>query len=185
MVQGVVDLAEVFGDRSGGLQVQELVDAVALARAVALADQRPQMPVLDREGDQAARPAGDMPGQGAADRCFAYHAGGQVVAVIVTGGLELPAADEVPADPRGMVAGALRVWAAADVQGKDYWWKAVIPSVRYSRPAGRRAFRDRRPFSSDGTESPAGQASPRACRVRDHAEWIVLRIDRFPDDHAM
>ena len=30
-LQGVVDLAEVLGDRAGGLQVQELVDAVALA----------------------------------------------------------------------------------------------------------------------------------------------------------
>jgi len=31
VVQGVVDLAEVLGDRPGGLQVQQLVDAVALA----------------------------------------------------------------------------------------------------------------------------------------------------------
>jgi hypothetical protein len=174
VAEGVVDLAEVLGDGPGGLQVQQLVDAVALARAVALADYCPQVPVLDCEGDQAARPAGDMPGQGspepgsadvavrvgrdgvftagpgrslidladevldaAAHRgerqrparpaaavgreqqpgrageafqdsdgghdlrnrdpwCFTHYAGGQVVAVIVAGGLELPGTDEVP-----------------------------------------------------------------------------------------
>ena len=67
VLQGVMDLAEVLGDRPGGLQVQELVDAVALTRAVALADQRPQVPVLDREGNQSAGPAGDVPSQGAAE----------------------------------------------------------------------------------------------------------------------
>jgi hypothetical protein len=53
-----------------------------------------------------------------------------VVAVLVGGGLELHAADEVPSCPP--VRAGNGVGAAAGAQAQDYWWKALIPSVHYS-----------------------------------------------------
>jgi hypothetical protein len=62
-LEGVVDVAEVFGDRAGGFEVQQRVDAAAGPGCVALADDRAQVPILDGQGYQPARPSGDVPGQ--------------------------------------------------------------------------------------------------------------------------
>ncbi|MFJ7246491.1 hypothetical protein ACIQWA_17830 [Kitasatospora sp. NPDC098652] len=63
LLHGLVHLAEVLGDRAGSLEVQQIVDPAAASRPVALADQCAHVTVLDRQGHQPARTAGDVPGQ--------------------------------------------------------------------------------------------------------------------------
>lgn len=53
---------------AGGLDVQEVVDAVAAAGCVASADGGAQVAVLDREGDQSSGAPYDVPGQRASER---------------------------------------------------------------------------------------------------------------------
>ena len=70
VLEVVVQGGDGVGDRAGGLQVDEVVDAVAAAGAVSLG--RPveggaHVPVLDGQGDQPVGPAGDVPGQAPAE----------------------------------------------------------------------------------------------------------------------
>jgi hypothetical protein len=62
----------------------------------------------------------------------ALHSGGLVVAVVVGRGLVFVAVDQVPFEVALGVG--LGVGAAAGPQAQDYWWRALIPTVRYSSP---------------------------------------------------
>lgn len=104
-------------------------------------------------------------------RGLALHACGQIVAVLVASGLELPAAEEVPTDTRGLITGAAEfgVRAAADVQGEDYWywWRVLIPTRDYCIP--RRIWEpDRRCPRGRGRDrrflgKPARHVNPTGC----------------------
>jgi hypothetical protein len=66
----VVQGGDGVGDRACGLQVDEVVDAVAPAGGVSLGrplEGGPHVPVLDGQRGQAVWPARDMPGQAAAE----------------------------------------------------------------------------------------------------------------------
>lgn len=54
--------------------------------------------------------------------------GGEVVAALVHGGLELAGADQMPR----LLAADGRVGTAARAHGEDYWREGVIPTVHYS-----------------------------------------------------
>jgi hypothetical protein len=60
-------LGGVVSGGEGGFDVEDAVQAAAAAAGVAVGGSRVQdgahVPVLDREGDQAARTAGDVPGE--------------------------------------------------------------------------------------------------------------------------
>ncbi|MFF5650830.1 hypothetical protein ACFY8N_20725 [Streptomyces collinus] len=96
----VVEAGDGVGDGADGLDVDQFVDAIAAARGVPLGDQRgAQMAVLDGQGDEPARAAGDVPGQSAAEAPCADRSvrvgrddlAGQVVA----GGFGVGPGDEV------------------------------------------------------------------------------------------
>jgi hypothetical protein len=60
----------------------------------------------------------------------AFHAAGKMVAVFVDRGFVFAAADQV--SPRNAIRIAFGVGATARSQAEDYWWRGVIPTVRYS-----------------------------------------------------
>jgi hypothetical protein len=68
--QVVVEVDDGVGDGAGGFDVDEVVDAAAGSGGVAVGDRGEgcaQVAVLDRQGDEAAWAAGDVPGQGSSE----------------------------------------------------------------------------------------------------------------------
>ncbi|MFD9787814.1 hypothetical protein ACFWYX_28220 [[Kitasatospora] papulosa] len=86
---------EGVGGCPGGLDIEQVVDAVAAAGGITGADGGAHMAVLNRQGDQPSRAAGDVPGQGAAeaartDRAVRVWRDGLVRTVQVAGQLRGP-----------------------------------------------------------------------------------------------
>ena len=163
----VVQGGDGVGDRAGGLEVDEVVDAVTAAGSVSfgrpLAKRGAHVPVLDGQGYQAVRPARDVPRQApaeaaGADLARAGRRGWPRPGSAVTGRLAVHPGGEVP-DPlseRGGLQGAgVRPFAA----------RVVDVVVEQQVPVGDHALQDADGVDDRGDGHPGNVALGTAGKV--------------------